>query len=131
MKKTVFCFGSIFVKEDKLPLKMAKELRKIFPKIEFREVYYIEEIEDLDEINMIDIVKGIKKATIIHDLNLISSSKLVSLHDFDVGITLKLMKKMGKLAKVTIFGIPGNYDKRKALKELKTLIKSNLLSKSE
>ena len=43
------------------------------------------------------------------------------MHDFDLAFNLKLLKKIGQLEKLTIFGVPPGYPKEKALNELKNI----------
>ncbi len=135
----IFCFGNPLIKEDRLPLEIADSLKKYFPKVKFVKAYSIEDVEDEiekkeknEEIVIIDTVKNINEIKVL-DENDIVLSKIYSLHDFDIGVYIKLMKKFGKLKSVKIIGIPQNYNKRKCIAELKKLLKliSNSLSKSE
>jgi Ni,Fe-hydrogenase maturation factor len=56
-------------------------------------------------------------------------SKSYSMHDFDLPITLKLLKKIGSLDSVLIIGVPSDYSKEKAIAEVSKII-SSLLSKN-
>ena len=46
------------------------------------------------------------------------------MHDFDLGLNLKLLQKIGELEKITIFGVPPDMNKKIALKQLIKLIKA-------
>ena len=70
----------------------------------------------------LDAVEGIDKVTMIEDIDLIKNEKKYSLHDFDLGMTLKLLKKMKKIDSVKILGVPVNYGEERAFEELKKLI---------
>jgi Ni,Fe-hydrogenase maturation factor len=125
MKKTgnvkFFCFGNPLVKKDSLPLELIPDLREEFPKIEFIEAGDPEDIVGKKEVNIIDTADNIDRVREI-DLGDIKEHKCCSLHDFDLAMTLKLMKKMGKLKSLKIIGIPPSYSKKQAMKELKILI---------
>jgi len=66
-------------------------------------------------------VEGIKEAREV-DLDEAKMHNCCSLHDFDLAMSLKLLKKMGKLKALRIIGIPVSYSKKQAMKELKRLI---------
>ena len=123
-KKTVYVFGNPLVKEDSTPLKLIDKLRKEFPSLEFKEFDTVEDLELEEELNIIDTVKGIKKVEVIEDIDKIITDKIYSLHDFDLGYNLKLLKKLKMIDRIRIFGVPANMDEKEALKELKLLIKS-------
>lgn len=125
--KTIYIFGNPLVKEDSLPLKLIDKLRKKFPSIEFKEFDSVEDLELEKELNIIDTVKGIKKVELIEDIDKIITDKIYSMHDFDLGYNLKLMKKMKMIDKVRIFGIPADFNEEKAFLEICNVIKSILL----
>ncbi len=124
MSKTIYVFGNPLVKEDSLPLKLIGKLRKKFPSLEFKEFDTVEDFELEKELNIIDTVKGIKKVELIEDIDKIITDKIYSMHDFDLGYNLKLLKKMKMIDKVRIFGIPSNMKEKEAMKELCDAIKS-------
>lgn len=124
MKKKVFVFGNPLVKKDALPLELIPFLRKGFPGIEFIEFDPTGNLSELGRDPMIiDSVEGIEKIIIIRDIDQIKTSRMYSLHDLDLGLNLKLLKKIGKLNSVTIFGIPMDGSKEKIKKELKEKLK--------
>jgi Ni,Fe-hydrogenase maturation factor len=120
MKKIIHNF-------DNLPLKLAPKLEKIFPEIDFVITDPSENIKPIDsELIIIDTVEGIGKVVLLDDLEKIKTSKIYSLHDFDLAFNLKLLQKIGKLKSVKIFGVPMNGDKEEILGQLETLIKLSL-----
>ena len=123
-KKTVYVFGNPLVKEDSMPLKLIDKLRKEFPYIEFKEFDTVEDLDLEKELNIIDAVKGIKRVELIEDIDKIITDKIYSLHDFDLGYNLKLLKKMKMIDKVRIFGIPSNMKEKEAMKELCDVIRT-------
>ena len=118
----IYCFGNRMLEQDSLPLILMPELQKEFPEIDFIEANSPDEIEGLEEINILDTVKGIDRVGLMTDIDNLCSNRGCSLHDFDLGMTLKIMQKMNKLKKIRIIGIPFGYEKKKALTELKKLI---------
>ncbi|MFH1257980.1 MAG: hypothetical protein ABIG96_03340 [Candidatus Micrarchaeota archaeon] len=122
-KRKILVFGNMLVPQDSVPLKILPQLRKEFPQIDFEEVDAVEQIEDCGrELVIIDSVQGIKKVEVITDIESLHLDRIISMHDFDLGITLKLLKKSGRLDSVLIFGVPQRYPKKKALEELKSLM---------
>lgn len=104
-----------------MPLFLMDDLRKEFPGTEFIEAGGPEDIEGQAEVNIIDTVEGISKVSDI-GINDVEEHNCCSLHDFDLAMSLKLLRKMGKLGEVRIIGIPSGYSKKKALGELKVCI---------
>ena len=125
-RPTVYCFGNPLLKEDSLPFLLAPQLRKEFPLIDFVEANSPDDIDEQEKILILDTAKGITKATVLNDIDALCSNRTCSLHDFDLGMTLKLLQKMGKLKKVRIFCIPMGYSKMKAFAELKGLIRTQI-----
>jgi Ni,Fe-hydrogenase maturation factor len=125
--KTIYVFGNPLVKEDSLPLKLINKLKKEFPSLQFKEFDTVEDLDLEKELSIIDTVKGINKVELIDDIEKITTSKIYSLHDFDLGYNLKLFKKMKMIDKVRIFGIPPNIKEKEAFEQLKKLIITNLL----
>lgn len=122
--RTIYVFGNPLVREDSLPLRLIDKLRKEFPSLEFKEFDTVEDLELDKELNIIDTVKGIKKVELIEDTDKIITEKIYSMHDFDLGYNLKLLKKMKMIDKVRIFGIPAKINEKEAFKSLKKLIKN-------
>jgi len=63
---------------------------------------------DEKEIIIMDTVQGIDEVTELNETELdkLVSERSVSVHDFDLGFQLKYLRKLGKLNKVKIIGIP-------------------------
>jgi len=125
--KILVC-GNPLVSKDATALKAAELLKKMLPEIEFEEFDSVEELHD-EEVNILDVVKGLKRPMIIKNMDDIVAGKIYSTHDFDLGQTLKLLKKLGMIKKVKIFGVPSRLNK-KTIEQLAELIKSNLTSRN-
>jgi hypothetical protein len=115
----IYVFGNKLLAEDSLPFRLLPWLKRRFSLIQFR-VFDPNEnlILDNKEIIIIDSAEGIERVEIIHDIDQLGVQKIYSLHDFDLALNLKLLKKIGKLEKVTIFAIPCGMDIEIAKKQL-------------
>lgn len=119
----ILVFGNEIVKEDSLPIRLLPKLKKLFPEIEFIHLDAIEEIHKRPKNPVIiDTVKGINEVRIIR-LEEIKTQKLFSMHDFDLGYNLLLLKKLNLIENATIIGVPMNYDKD-ALNEIANFLSS-------
>ncbi len=108
----VFVFGNEFVKEDS---KAINFLKKIDGKLNSVEFIIVNPNQDLpfegeEKIVILDTVEGIDKVEIFNEqqIDKIKLNKSVTVHDFDLGLQLKYLKKIGRLKKFTIIGIPKN-----------------------
>lgn len=123
--KKILVFGNPLLKEDSLPLRILKNLRKEFPDIEFEEFDTADDLQNEGRnLVILDTVKGIKKVMIIKDIKSIITDKIYSLHDFDLGYALKLLKKMKMIDSVKIIGVPDKIKEKDAIKQLKEIISS-------
>lgn len=124
MKKTIFIFGNPLLDFDSLPIRLKPELEKKFPEIIFHEMDPNENLKPINkELLIIDTAINADRVRILTDLDKIELPSLYSPHDLDLGFNLKLLKKIGKLEKVTIFCVPPDITKKEALKQLKPLLK--------
>ncbi len=116
----VSVFGNPDLAEDNLVVKLAPELQKKFPKVEFRVEDPSEGLKPPDEGEwvILDVAKGVKKIRAFEDLDKLVTEKRVSLHDYDVSMELKLLKKLGRVGKIKIVAVPIKIDRKKALKEI-------------
>lgn len=117
----IYVFGNPLVKEDNLALSVAERLEKDFLDVEFVHQDPNEEIKE-DNLIILDVAEGIDKVMIIDDINKLDVGKRVSLHDFDIAFSLKLMKKIGLVKKIKIIAIPVNYDIEKACQGVKNYV---------
>jgi Ni,Fe-hydrogenase maturation factor len=115
----ILCFGNPYIEKDSLAIKIGKELKN-------HEIIICESTNDLlyqESFDYIlDVAEGIKKTTIIEDVNKLKENKLFSLHDFDLSFFLKLMQKIGRIDKIKIIAVPMNYEKEKAIEEVKNIL---------
>lgn len=95
-------------------------LKKSFPHINFIHFDPTEELPlNNKNLTIIDTVIGIKKVTKFDDLNQWKSSPRITVHDFDLPISLGILRKLGKINKVTVIGIPLNVNENIIFGDLK------------
>lgn len=129
-KHKVLVFGNRLINKDSVPLMLIPKLKKEFPDIDFVEFDSIEDVENEGSIiYILDSIENIDKVTIIKDIDRIEISKhLYTMHDMDLGYTLKLMKKVNMIDEIVIFGIPiKGITKSEILNQLKEKIRSTLV----
>lgn len=122
----ILVFGNPMLKDDSLPVRLIGKLRKRFPDVEFKEFDPNENLEDEGrDLRIIDAVEGINRVTLITDIGSLKTGTVYSMHDFDLGYSLKLLKKLHYIDTVKIFGVPMRISESEALKQLETLIASD------
>jgi Ni,Fe-hydrogenase maturation factor len=106
----VYVFGNEDLGGDMVAITIARKLDGVVEGVEF---VFVKPNEDLPfvgekEVVIMDAVEGVENIEMIEDneLDKINLTKSVSVHDFDLGFQLKYLKKLGKLGKVTIIGLP-------------------------
>jgi hypothetical protein len=120
--KTVFVFGNEALDKDSLPLKILPKLRRALPDIEFETKDPNEEWDAPEELTVIDTVIGPKKVTVFSDLEGFTAAPRFSMHDFDALANLRYLKKLGKLKKITVIGIPPDMSEGEAIEAIKKAI---------
>lgn len=125
-KKKVFIAGNSYNRADSTPVRLLPYLVSSFPDIEF-EVF--DPTEDPDfatgkKIILIDTVLGIKNVTLFKNLNSFLLSPRVTPHDFDFAVSLPLLLKLKKVAKVLIIGVPSGRKLEDIKKEVFSLIRT-------
>ena len=123
--KKILVFGNPYLEEDNLAVKVANSLALQGLK-GFELVHCSKPDEllnyDLNEAVILDVAQGIEKVELFNDLGGLEFSVIFSLHDFDLGFFLKLLKETGKIKNVRMIGIPQGYDEKKAVDEVKAIV---------
>jgi len=124
--KTILCFGNPQIEQDNLAIKLAGTLK--IDGFDFKISENPNDIlhYDTKDIIILDVARGIDQVTIIEDIDKLKNHSLFTLHDFDLNYFLKLMKAAGILKKIKIIAIPMDYDEKKAMDEIKSLLNSNI-----
>lgn len=122
--KTIYIFGNPLLDFDNLPIKLAPDLREEFPELEFEVVDPNENMHPTDGVLIIiDTVINIDEPVLIDDIDDLELSPRYSMHDLDLAFNLKLLKKIGKLDKAFIIGLPPAIDQALALQETIRIIR--------
>ncbi len=125
----ILIFGNPLVEADNLALKIMPRLREAFPQIEF---IHLDPTEDLDKFGkkllIIDTVINIKNPKVLTlnneaDFSKLSTSKITSMHDFDLGYNLKLLKKLDKIDSVQIICLPMIMEEKDALNQTQSILR--------
>lgn len=126
-KKKILVFGNPLLGFDSLPLRLLPRLRKAFPKVEFKEIDSVEDLEkEGRDLLILDSADGIKKVVVAKSIEGLEAGKLFTLHDFGLAHYLKLLKKAGLVDSVKVFCVPKNAGEEKAFRELRALLKASL-----
>ncbi|MBN1544846.1 hypothetical protein JW898_05295 [Candidatus Woesearchaeota archaeon] len=121
----LLAFGNPYLNEDNLALHIADAvIEEGIKGVEVVKCVSPEEVMNYTgkDFVILDVVKDVKEVMIIDDIDRLKADGMVSLHDFDLGFFLKLMKETGKITKVRIIGIPQKGDKDVLKKKVLTLL---------
>jgi Ni,Fe-hydrogenase maturation factor len=106
----VYVFGNEDLSQDSLPFVISNKLKSKLPDIEFIKVSPNQDLPFIDEkkVVILDTIQGINEVVELNesDLDKLLLSKSLTVHDFDLGFQLKYLKKIGKIGKIMIVGIP-------------------------
>jgi len=98
MNPKILVFGNPLVKKDSLALRLIPKLEREFPEIKFIEADSTEDLSRFGKnLKIIDVSPRIKEVKTFNikneqDLKILNTSKIFSMHDFDLGYNLKLLK---------------------------------------
>jgi hypothetical protein len=110
----VYVFGNADSPLDDRAFEAEKKLQKDCPEIDFVEVKPNEDLPFSDNrpVMILDTVQGISEINVLtdKDLDRLAANSRTSAHDYDLGFQLKYLKKIGKVGKVTVVGIPQEGD---------------------
>jgi len=124
MKKKVLVFGNSTFSGDDLGIKIIPKLEKKFKDYEFLEADPTESLENYGkELIIIDAVMGIKDVRVIElnteeDYEKLMLNKIYSMHDFDLGYNLKLLKRLKLIEKVKLICLPMNISEEKVFHQI-------------
>jgi hypothetical protein len=124
----IFVFGNKDLEEDNLPLRILPKLREKFPDIRFETKDPNEEweIPESEELIILDTTVGIKDVEVFDDLEKFSKVPRMGMHDFDALTNLRYIKKLGKIKKIKIIGVPPDMGEQEAVKILERRISGAL-----
>jgi Ni,Fe-hydrogenase maturation factor len=117
----ILCFGNVLVDNDDTALKVCELLKNDFVGAEFVICDDPSEIlEHADGTIILDVVKGIDHVQFIDD-DLLKDRNLYTLHDFDLGFFIKLVRSIGE-PKTKILGLPYGKPAQSLLGDVKRIL---------
>jgi Ni,Fe-hydrogenase maturation factor len=106
----VYVFGNEYVPDDSKAIEVARELEDAIEDVSFVFVRPNEDVPFVNErhVVILDTVQGLQDVALVTGdrLDGLILSPRGSVHDFDLAFQLRYLKKLNKLGKVTIVGIP-------------------------
>jgi hypothetical protein len=122
----IWVFGNPDLPEDSQPLLLMPQLQRAFPQFVFRTKDPAEEWDPVPEsLIIIDTVKGLEQVKIFTELNQFESSPTVTMHDLDLLAELRFLQKLGKLKKITLYGVPDTLSPELAFTQLEALLRQS------
>ncbi len=112
----VYVFGNEDVPEDSKAIEVAQKLEHAIGCVSFVFVKPNDDLPFADEghVVILDTVHGLRGVALIEGdaIDGLAVPPRASVHDFDLAFQLRYLKKLGRLGRVTIIGIPqeGNVD---------------------
>jgi len=129
-KPTIYIFGNTLLEYDNTPIKLQSALSNVFANINFIEIDPNENLHPKNgKLIIIDTILDINSIIVIDDIkkiDMIESNPNYSMHDFDLGFNLKLLKKINLLTDILIFGVPPNIKKQVAFEQLVSAIQNKM-----
>lgn len=120
----VLVFGNPLIEKDALVLRILPELRKKFQDVEF---YEVDPTEDLGkygkDLVILDAVANLDKVMLIDSIEQLETNRIYSMHDFDLGYNLKILKKLGLIESVKIIGVPFGMNEEEVVREIEKILK--------
>jgi Ni,Fe-hydrogenase maturation factor len=120
----VLVFGNPLSKMDSSAVKIAKKLEGKLPGVEFKRFDAAEDLEkEGEELFILDAVVGLVKPRLVTLEEIELSSNPVSLHGFDLAWSLLLLKRLGKIRRAVIIGVPAKKSAKESLPEVERLLR--------
>lgn len=122
MKKIVYVFGNTELKCDALPVEIVPKLQEKCPKCDFQVKDPVEDWDVPEDLWVIDTVVGLKDIHVFEGIDEFTRFPKVTVHDYDALSNLLLLKKLGRLKKIVIIGIPPEIEKESAINEVARIL---------
>ncbi|MEI6238648.1 MAG: hypothetical protein WCP15_03900 [bacterium] len=119
----VYVFGNSDLEFDSLPLRILPQLRGLFPDVTFEIKDPNEDWDVPEDLVVLDTAFGINEVMVFDDLDKFEKVPRVSMHDFDAITNLRYLKKIGKIKKIKIIGVPPGMDEKMAAEEVGNKLK--------
>lgn len=106
----IYVFGNRDDSDDKIGFEVVKKLELKYPNINFKIINPNQDLpfDNGEDVVIMDAVAGLTQPELIRDSQVqkILTPPRSTVHDFDLGFQLAYLKKLGRLGKVTIIGLP-------------------------
>ena len=122
----IWIFGNPDLPEDSLPIKLLPVLQKKYPQHKFILQDPLDEWRMPEGLVIIDTIKGLGEVEVFESLEQFEKTPNITMHDYDLLTNLAFLKKLGKLPKFKIFGLPPDLGLDEALNQLKLKLDSTL-----
>lgn len=125
MKQKIYVLGNELEATDSKAMILMKILSKKSLPFEFIVFDPTEEFPDSkDPIILLDTVINISKPTLFTSLSEWKLSPSVSVHDFDLPLSLGILKKLGKIKDIYIIGVPNRGNNSSLCKKVLRILNS-------
>ena len=101
----IYVFGNPLDSSDSLSLSFKLYLEELFPDCEVIHQDPTDEFIPEDDSIMIDTIVGLDKITVFDNIDSFVESPRISVHDYDLALHLKLLKKLNKIQNIKIIGL--------------------------
>ena len=119
----VLVFGNPVAERDSSAVKIADMLEGKLAGIEFVRFDTAEDLEkEGSEVAIMDAVAGLRSPRLISLEELELPEKPLTLHGFDLMWNLLLLKKLGKIKKAVIIGVPASRPVKESLPKVRKLL---------
>lgn len=99
-------FGNPELAGDNAAIKLIPWLKKKYPEAEIKIEDPAEGLKPAEDWLIVDACQGIDKITKFTDVDKFTTVRRVSVHDYDLAMELKLLRKLGKIKKLKIICVP-------------------------
>lgn len=119
----VLVFGNPLAKIDSAAVRIAKKLEGKMADVKFKRFDTSEDLEkEGKELVIMDAVAGLRSPRMVLLSELELPEQPLSLHGFDLLWNLLLLRKLGKLTKATIIGVPAGRPMSESLPKVRRLL---------
>jgi Ni,Fe-hydrogenase maturation factor len=129
-KKVVLFYGSEHIKEDQIAWEVCEEIRSrlekngyIVEKTDDPDILISFDDRDYDETIIVDAAKGVDDVVELEDISQLCSTSVSTLHGYNLGLVLQILKAVGEAPKMRIIAIPyGEKDVKSASEKVYSII---------
>ncbi len=119
----IWLFGNPDLPVDALPIKLLPKLKAAFPAVQFSVQDPLDEWEIPPSLTIIDTVQGLEHVQVFDSLDAFQQDRRVTMHDFDLGMQLQFLKKLGKLPSLRIIGVPPTLSEDEAFTQITAVLR--------